>query len=222
MALRAVLADVQSLLTQSRTLYAAAEQQPRVGEVHGRGVGVVARFGRETWVVRHYRRGGSASWLGDRYARVGVPRSLRELQVSVAARARGIRTPEVKVAAWYDGGGFRRCDIAVEYIADSCDLAHVLFASGERAQVAAAAALIRDCMRKGLLHRDLNLKNVLVAGDRAYILDLDRCRLTGKLSRGQITRMQNRFMRSLAKWERTTGRPVDPASARVLKEAFVG
>lgn len=219
---RSALADVLSVMAQWRTLYEAAEGQPRVGVVHGRGVGVVARFGEETWVVRHYRRGGRAARLGDRYVRLGTPRSLRELTVSVAARARGIRTPEVKVAAWYDDGAVRRCDIAVTYIADSRDLAHVLFEQGTRAQVVAAAALLRDCIRKGLLHRDLNLKNVLVAGDEAYILDLDRCQLAAQLSQRQVTGMRSRLFRSLAKWERTKGRQADPESVRVLNEAFVG
>ena len=218
---RARLTQLRGLIEQHGTLYRAASKQPRVGEVRGRGIALVASFGPDVWVVRHYRRGGSvARLLGDRYVRTGTPRPLHELQVSSAARQRGISTPEVSAAAWYDVGAFRRCDIAVTYIPRASDLAAILAGGDTTVQVTRAAGLIRDFLRKGLLHRDLNIKNILISADQAYVLDLDRCELVEALTAVQVTRMRERFLRSLAKWERQSNRALAAATRRILTEAF--
>ena len=82
----------------------------------------------ERWVVRHYHRGGAiASLLGDRYLRVGRPRPFRELRVGWAVEARGVPTPVHIGAAVYRSGIWYRGDLVTRYVADSRDLAAVLF-----------------------------------------------------------------------------------------------
>lgn len=212
------------LVEQHGTLFGVAAAMPQVARLEGRGLAIAARFGGEVWLVRHYRRGGAVmSMLGDRYLRSAVPRPLQELCVSEAARARGIPTPQVKAGAWYTSGLFRRCDIATEYIPESHDLARAIFEKHHRdVAIKAAADLIRNIISNGLVHRDLNLKNVLIAGSHAYVIDLDRCEVVQRVAPDQAEPMRDRFFRSLAKWERKTGASLPPASKTILREAFGG
>lgn len=219
------LTQFSALLHEHGTLYHAALRQPRIGELRGRGVAIVAELAGGACVVRHYHRGGAmAGVLGDKYPRGGRNRVLRELQASEVARARGVPTPEVRCGAWYEHGVFRRFDIATSYIPDSRDLAHVLFgdAAAADAAVSATADLIRALLHAGLIHNDLNLKNILITEERAYILDLDRCHIADQVSPVQARAMRDRFFRSLIKWETQAGKRA-PASMHVmLREAFNG
>jgi hypothetical protein len=89
----------------------------------------------------------------------------------------------------------------------------------QTAAMSAAGRLIRRAHDAGLIHPDLNLKNILVrsgAEPEAVLLDLDRGRLVGELSGRARRRMLERFWRSARKWERRTGQSLGP----VLKEAF--
>lgn len=213
---------LEKLLAQHGTLFDAAASLPPIARLEGRGVALAAQFGGEVWLVRHYRRGGSVmSALNDRYMRVGAPRVVSELMVSEAARARGIATPQVKAGAWYDAGIFRRSDIATEYIADSHDLARAIFEKHNRGgSIGAVVTLIRSMIQNGLVHRDLNLKNILIAGPRAYVIDLDRCAIVDRITTAQAEGMRQRFFRSLAKWERKSGASLPPSSKALLRGAF--
>jgi 3-deoxy-D-manno-octulosonic acid kinase len=192
----------------------------------GRGVTYRIRTPSGDWVVRRYRRGGAvARVLRDRYLRAGEARPWRELRCSNAARMRGVPTPAVTATATYVSGLFQRSDIATEYVPDSADLASLGFgevahdAAARRAGFEAAGRLVRALGRLGLQHRDLNLKNVLVSfagpSPAAWVLDLDRCRLTPQ---ADAAGMWARLQRSLAKWERASGRLLEP-SLRVALEA---
>lgn len=218
-------AAVRALLNQHASLYDAAAAVPGAEPVAGRGTAWRVTVGDETWLVRHYHRGGAvARLLRDRYAAAGGNRALKELHVSADARARGIPTPEVVAAVSYRDGLFCRFDIAVEYVDHARDLAQLLFEDRitNPEDVQRAATLITTMMRSGLKHADLNLKNLLVTPTDAYIIDLDRCMLVDRLSAGEIQRMRARFIRSLDKWESRTGRVVHDEHRRTLKAAFHG
>jgi RIO-like serine/threonine protein kinase len=77
-----------------------------------------------------------------------------------------------------------------------------------------AATLIRSFIARGLIHADLNLKNIVVAAADAWIIDLDRCELVDHVSVQQAQVMRRRFLRSLSKWR------VAPGLSQVLSEAF--
>ncbi len=163
-----------------------------------------------------------ADVLGDRYFRYAGNRVLHEVRISEAARARGISTPRVKCGAWYTEGLFRRFDIATEFIPDSQDLAEVLFGDvvpGDPV-LRRTAELIRGMLHAGLIHEDLNVKNILLSADRAFVLDLDRCRLADRVDEHQAHRMRNRFFRSVNKWETRTGKRVHDVARNVLSAAF--
>jgi len=217
-------------IERSGTLHDFAAAYPGAVRLEGRGAAWRIAGPGGDWVVRHYRRGGAvARWLGDRYLRLGEPRPLRELRASEAVRARGIETPEVLAAAIYPAGVFYRGDIAVRYVPASRDLAAVLFGTeaveAERcAAMEAAGRLVRALHEAGVVHPDLNLKNVLIAGPasapRAILLDLDRCAAGDGVGAGGRARMIARFHRSLAKWERRTGRRVAEAVRAAFRHGY--
>ena len=86
--------------------------------------------------------------------------------------------------------------------------------------------VVRGAHEAGLVHPDLNLKNILIVegsesgrGVEAMVLDLDRARvLEGAVDEGRRRRMIERFWRSARKWEGLTGRAL-PAGARAAFEA---
>jgi 3-deoxy-D-manno-octulosonic acid kinase len=203
-------------------LYDAASADSGAKPISGRGIAYAIRLDLDPWLVRHYRRGGMiARVLNDRYAPTGN-RAVAELKASIVARARGIPTPEVVAAICYPTPLYARFDIAVQFIDHSRDLAQVLFEDRvvSARDIGKAAALIRTMIKGGLLHADLNLKNILIAPDRAYVLDLDRCTVVEEATRHGAETMRKRFMRSLSKWESKSGRVVSEAHHKTLQAAF--
>ncbi|MFW6080038.1 MAG: lipopolysaccharide kinase InaA family protein, partial [Gemmatimonadota bacterium] len=189
--------------------------------------------GGDPLVIRHYWRGGAvAALLGDRYLRVSTPRPVRELWTSVAVRARGVATPKVAALGVYPDGVFYRADLVSVYVPDSVDLAEALFGpealEGDDRFAAwrAAGRLVHDLHEAGVVHADLNVKNILLrrsAGSpRAYVLDLDRCRVHGRVSRRRRARVLRRFRRSVDKWAERTGRPLRLGEVEAFEETARG
>ncbi len=202
----------------------------------GRGPLALIPANGEEWVVRHARRGGAiAPLLGDHYLSVGVPRPIRELRVSWAARNAGIATPEVVAAAVYPvRPRLYRGDVVTRLVTGAADLARIVFGrssldadeepTGEdrididpALAARAAGAAIRAAIERGLVHPDLNLKNVLIRkgadGLEAWILDLDGCRLAPPVPERRRLAMLERFERSWHKWQRRAGPAGAPLAA---------
>lgn len=235
---------VQSVLHGGRTLYRAAADQDERLELRGRGPVYAFAAAGGRWVVRRCRRGGAVGpVLGDRFLRGGVPRPFREMAASEEARKRGIPTPRVLVAAVYPRGVFYRGDVVTEYVADSRDLAALLFGSDapeQRAPGTAAEedpavrqAALRDAgyllarmARAGVEHADLNAKNVLLDRNEgrasAFLLDLDRARIHAPGDAVPAGAMWARLERSLRKFERATGRRLTASEWRALREPLGG
>lgn len=239
---------LESWVRDHGTLAAAAVAQPEVETLTGRGeVHIVpAPAGAGRWAIRHYHRGGAvASLLGDRYLRLGTPRPDRELAMGRALEAAGIPTPRHIGGAVYPHGVWYRGDLITEYVPDSMDLAAVLFggaAAGHSvgappfdpaAAMRAAGALVRHLHDDGVVHRDLNLKNILIAGSvsgergagadgsiRALVLDLDRASLRSRVSERARRRMLERFWRSARKWEARTERVLEPVLRRAFEDGY--
>ena len=83
---------------------------------------------------------------------------------------------------WYPDGAFYRADLVTELLPDAVSLADLLF-SGPRnrdsvALLAETGRLIAFAGRNGILHADLNARNVVFSesekGRQGYLLDLDR------------------------------------------------
>lgn len=250
---------LEAWLRDAGTLNEAAGSHPGAETLEGRGVvyTVPAPMGGGWWVVRHYRRGGTvASILGDRYLRVGTPRPVRELQVGWALEEAGVPTPRHIGCAVYASGPWYRGDLVTELVPHSRDLATILFdpepgagpgapfstgqAEGRarpwrvepESAMGAAGSLVRTLHEAGVVHRDLNLKNILIAADpagadsspgavRALVLDLDRATVRSPVGERARRRMIDRFWRSARKWEERTG-DVLGAGVREAFEAAYG
>jgi hypothetical protein len=137
------------------------------------------------------------------------------LWASAIGRARGVTTPAVAAAIVYPSGPFYRGDLATDYIVDAKTLADVTFGESRMDDDArwsawhAAGRLVRSAAEAGLVHADLNLRNVLIAWRSGrpvtYLLDLDRCRIVSRVSASELRRMKARLRRSARKFERLTG-----------------
>jgi 3-deoxy-D-manno-octulosonic acid kinase len=234
-ALPFAMATVQQAVARAGTLYGYAGAQPGVREFTGRGAayGLATRHGQ--WVVRHYRRGGAiAAVLEDRYLRLGPSRPMRELRASVAARTRGVPTPQVVAAISYPAGPFYRADLATRYIEDSADLAESALGAGRAASEQrveiwrAAGALLRLAFAAGVEHRDLNLRNILVqqrddGPPAAFLLDLDRAVVHDRaVSNAVRSRMIHRLQRSRRKLEAAAGVRATAVELAVFEEAVRG
>lgn len=234
------LEDVHAWLAErlaSEPLHAWAAAQPGRRELSGRGrtfsVPAAVRLAAapHRWVVRRYRRGGVvASWLGDRYLRLGVPRPLGELFASLEARRRGIPTPRVVAGAVHPGALFRRADLITEEVPGSVSLAEVLFCEApptldEEAALLAAGTLVRALEAARVFHADLNAKNIVLSsrpgGVRAHVVDLDRCRVglaPGARAPGHA--MRRRLERSLRKHETRSGRLLGSSAWAALRSGY--
>jgi len=223
--------QLQGWLDEHGTLMAAAVAHPRVRHLEGRGTVALApapgSAAGEHWVVRHYHRGGAlARALDDRYLRVGPPRPEREFRTLAALAELGVPAPEPVGAAVYPAGPFYRGDLVTRWVPDSMDLATFVFleprsdrSDGLDAAMTAAGRLVRLLHERGVVHRDLNLKNILLVDAHgamepaALVLDLDRASLRRRVGRRARQAMIHRFWRSARKWERRTDR-VLPVSTR--------
>lgn len=219
-------------LSGTGSLFHFAARHPAASRLDGRGPAYAIPAADGRWVVRHFRRGGAARWLGDRYLALGMPRPVAELLASDTARRRGVDTPEVQAVLIHPAGAFYRADIATAHVPSSTDLAQVLFGATaaeaeDRVQACAAAGrLLRVLTERGILHADLNVKNVLLGRTtrppRPYLLDLDRCQLVSCVSDRQRAAMLRRFWRSVRKWEARTGRQLTAAERAAFQAANAG
>jgi 3-deoxy-D-manno-octulosonic acid kinase len=198
--------------------------------LHGRGPVYLVEGGKpgERWAVRHFHRGGLlGSLLEDRYFRSpALPRPLAEAKASERCRERGIPTPQVVAAAVYGGGLIYRGDLVTRYIPESMTLARLLHSEEANLPqrlraLEMAGGLVGLLEEKGVLHPDLNVKNILFTPAseprEVHLLDLDRVRVSaGGPVPGRP--MFQRLARSLRKWENRSGsRLPDPAWAALLR-----
>ena len=181
----------------------------------GRGVTpVIAILDRdqENMVIRKYRRGGALRFLlPDVYW--GVNRPFRELSVTAEALQKGIPTVSVLAAVTERvAGPFYRGYLISRELPSSRDFPVVLKLlvnspaqerfTKKRVLLAQVARAIRSMHERGFYHGDLNLKNIVLAGqhqDAVYILDWDKSWYKEKISRAERSKNVLRFCRSMTK-----------------------
>lgn len=155
-------------------------------------------------VLRHTRHGGALRAIrGDRFW--GAGRFLAEVRASEALRAAGAPTPEILgIFLKRVGGPFFQGWVISRYIGDGVNLRdwiHQWFLNPqERARALRLSARSIAAMHAaGCSHRDLNLANLLLAGETVYILDLDGARIRTVVSLHERCANLLRLYRSLAK-----------------------
>lgn len=233
-AYRAVADVVASMIQRAGSLYLGARQSPGAVALHGRDVAYsmpAAAGGR--WMVRRLSHGGVfAPLTRGLFLRAAGNRPLNELRVSGELLRRGIPTPRVLAAAVYDSGPFYRGEVAREFVEARGDLAGCLFSGrteGDQARILALRAagnLIGRMHRAGLVHPDLNLRNILIVpmdeSGRvdAWILDLEKCRMETSLSRSAREAMIDRLRRSAARFEISSGKTLTVSEWSAFTEAY--
>lgn len=222
-ALAAPLADA----LREGSFYAYAAHHPQARTLMGRGVAYAVPLpppaATTRVVVRRSRHGGLlAPVTGERFA--GRTRAPRELAVSLRLARLGVPTPEVVAYAIYPAGPLlRRADVVTREVPDAADLASViadLGPAGEKRPVLhAVARLLAALTAAGARHPDLNIKNILIARDangapEALVLDVDRVWFDEPGSRRTAERNRHRLERSVRKWRRLHGLPLEESDLR--------
>jgi tRNA A-37 threonylcarbamoyl transferase component Bud32 len=207
----------------------------RLGEARGavgggrRNLSRIAIAGLEAeLLVKRLVRGGAIGGLLGGLA--PAARVDREIEAAAAIRAAGGDVPRLVAARVERAGylpGYGRIETASEYREGCADLATWLASPpqrvGRRAVLAAAGAAVGAMHRGGVLHGDLNLRNVLIDRDgKACLIDLSAARCGGSPSLAARERELARLARSVVKaglWGGTVSRTDALAFLRGYDEA---
>jgi 3-deoxy-D-manno-octulosonic acid kinase len=187
-------------LVQHGALYAGAAVSPNRREYRGRGVAYGISMGDARVVVRHSRHGGLLAPV-TRDLFLPPTRARHEWTIARRLADAGIPTAEVLAYAVYRDGPlfFQKADIVTREIAGACDLA-VSPATPDAHE--AVEALLAAMARTGVVHPDLNAKNILLApegdGLKAYVIDVDRVVFWRRVH-GADRANRSRLRRSIAK-----------------------
>lgn len=179
-------------------------------ETSGRGVVLIAPHGADTWVLRHYRRGGLiARVIDDHYLWLGAARTraFREWRILNKLRAAGLPVPSPVAAHVRRNGALYTADLITAYLPDTRKLSWFI----ERRSVPADAwrrigALVGAVHAHGVDHPDLTAHNLLLDGaGRPFLVDFDNARekAPGRWQREGV----DRLARSLRKVALETGTP---------------
>ena len=159
-----------------RALFARAPRRGR-GEAPSVELG-----GGAAMVLRRYRHGGLLAALAGTLF-LGPARPLQELRVTARAEASGAPVPRVLcLVLWPVGGPFWSALIGTREERPARDLHGALVAADATESVALARRVgraVRKLHDAGVEHRDLQLRNILVAENdepRIVLIDLDRAR----------------------------------------------
>lgn len=156
-------------------------------------------------VLRHYYRGGLIGRVNkDLFLRqpVAKSRAMAEFTLLAWMRGQGLPVPR-PVAARYSGAGlFYRADILLETIPDSQPLADRLLDAPLEAETwQRVGAAIAQMHGAGVLHSDLNCRNILIDGHgQIWLIDFDKCtrRPAGAWAQDNLARLHRSFTKEAA------------------------
>ena len=212
-----VIDAMREVLDEHGSLYDWASRRPQPRALKGRAPVYVATLPRTDAVlaVRHAWHGGMlAPVTGDRFR--APTRAPIELANSLRLEALGVRTTQLLGYVLYPAGpSLRRVDVATRFIPDAVDLGAVLagLAPGITATQAlpVVTGLLVTLARHGVLHPDLNVKNVLLFHDAreqllAIPIDVDVVRFDADQDPDRVMDANlRRLVRSIRKWQRQFG-----------------
>jgi len=194
-------------------------------DITGRGSVLMLDRDDETWVYRHYHRGGLVSRLiYDEYVWTGAKRTrpLREWLLLDALQAFDLPSPRPVAARAVRSGPIYRADILTVLLPDTEPLSSMLGdVWADRGLWAAIGAMLAGFHQSRCDHPDLTAHNVLVdSSRRPYLVDFDnaRFRTPGKWAAAGVAR----FRRSLEKVSLETGTRFDESAWQVLVAAYAG
>ncbi len=174
----------------------------------GRGQAYKVEFEQQSWVLRHYRRGGQvAKWIGDTYTATLTPnsRAMQELILLRHMVSVGLAVPQ-PVAARCErihpkrGRWSRyRADIAIQCIPNTRNLAQWLDTARPSPDLWQKIGMaVAQLHQHHIDHSDLNCHNILIDDKGCvWLVDFDKCSLRGGHS--WKTKNLERLLRSLNK-----------------------
>ena len=191
--------------------FALGEKEGKESPLQGRGkLGIFYLANGEAVVVRSYRHGGMFRRFTGNLFFTWPPRPFRELAITAEVSRRGLPTLEV-LGAWVERawGPFYRGWLITRELKGAYDLWAALqgdlYAKKNAGSLLHAVAVsLRQMHLRGVYHRDLNLKNIMVRreGDevKSYIIDFDKARLfSGDVPTKKAQRNLKRLLRSICK-----------------------
>ena len=154
-----------------------------VGQAQGRGNALFLETPYGPAVLRQYLRGGWPAHVSDdRYLFTGFERSrpLREFQMLADLCGVPLPVPEPLAAMCLREGPFYRGWLLMQRIVGVATLAELLSTRARHdALWRHVGAAIRHFHRSGVVHADLNARNILVGEDDAiHLVDFDRARIS--------------------------------------------
>lgn len=194
------------------------------GRAAGRGSALLLDSPFGAAVLRQYLRGGQAAKVSrDRYVFSGFDRSRPVMEFSMLEQlsATGLPVPCPLAAMCSRDGLFYRGWILMRMIRDAGPLADLI---PERQNDPDLWRATGKCIRKfhdhGVIHADLNARNILIgsAGD-VHLIDFDRARIRKNDSRAFHSNLR-RLHRSLLKVWPTRDREQLAACWRTLQEGY--
>lgn len=185
----------------------------------GRGSVLMLDRGGESWVYRHYHRGGLISrFVYDHYLWTGLERCrpFREWRLLDYMCSQSLPVPRPVAARSVRAGPFYTADIVTVLLPDTKPLSAFLATSSVDERVwPRIGRMVRRFHESGIDHPDLTAHNILVdAGGRVFLIDFDnaRRRPPGKWRSARMARLK----RSLRKVALETGSAFDePAWAEL-------
>lgn len=160
-------------------------------------------------LIRSYRHGGPFRFATRGWFMTRPPRPFAELAVTVAAKERGVATPEVLAALVARGvGPWYRGWLVTRELGGAQELWALLRQDFprevKRVLLQEVGRSLYSMHRSGIDHADLNLRNILVRNGQSspeiYFIDFDRARLfSGPVSGFRARQNMRRLSRSLNK-----------------------
>ncbi len=213
--------DMVMLVRKHGSLYEWAATQPQSKALRGRGPVYVVTLpiSGVNVVVRHAWHGGLLAPLtGDRFRYPS--RAAREMKYSEALRRAGVPTTSVLGFVRHKAGpGLVRVDVVTHYVPDAADFGMVVAGLGADVEcdeaLEATRRLLVHLAVLGIVHPDLNVKNVLLhrsgsGAAEAMIIDVDTIRWDPSRTPGDTMRRNlARLTRSIRKWRRRFGCELD-------------
>ena len=192
-------------------------------ETSGRGQVLIVTGGDETWVLRHYRRGGLvARFIDDHYLWLGMERAraFREWRLLRELHAAGLPVPNPVAAHVHRTGVIYTADIITVYLPGTRKLSWFIAQRSVPAEswrrVGAMIGAVHD---HGVDHPDLTAHNVLLDEEgKSFLVDFDNAR---RKPPGEWRRLgMERFNRSLRKVALETGTQFDSAAWAEIEAGY--
>jgi 3-deoxy-D-manno-octulosonic acid kinase len=190
----------------------------------GRGGVLILERDSETWVLRHYHRGGVvARFIYDHYLWTGLERCRAFREWRLLARLHDLELPAPRpiAARIVRLGPIYQADIVTTFISGTRPLSTFL-RDGDVAneQWIGIGTMLRDFHRHGVDHPDLTAHNILLAGHKAFLVDFDNAKLRppGHWQQWGLGRLE----RSLRKVALETGTEFDVQAWQIVRAAYAG